>query len=90
MRVEGRWIQDREFGLQFKAELLNNTAPTTKEGIEKYLGSGMVKESAQFKSKSWSLSSGRRFSRLSSRNLVALSMLRYRGQSGGKNQRRLG
>jgi exodeoxyribonuclease V alpha subunit len=41
--AEGRWIQDREFGLQFKAEMLNSTAPTTKEGIEKYLGSGMVK-----------------------------------------------
>jgi exodeoxyribonuclease V alpha subunit len=41
--AEGRWVQDREFGLQFRAELLNSTAPTTKEGIEKYLGSGMVK-----------------------------------------------
>ena len=41
--AEGHWIQDREFGLQFKAEMLNSTAPTTKEGIEKYLGSGMVK-----------------------------------------------
>ena len=41
--AEGRWIQDREFGLQFRAELINSTAPTTKEGIEKYLGSGMVK-----------------------------------------------
>src|SRR5512136_2589857 len=41
--AEGRWVQDKEFGLQFKAELLSSTAPTTKEGIEKYLGSGMVK-----------------------------------------------
>ena len=41
--AEGRWVRDREFGLQFRAELLNSTAPTTKEGIEKYLGSGMVK-----------------------------------------------
>ena len=41
--AEGRWVQDREFGLQFRAEMLNSTAPTTKEGIEKYLGSGMVK-----------------------------------------------
>lgn len=41
--AEGRWIQDREFGLQFRAEMLTSTAPTTKEGIEKYLGSGMVK-----------------------------------------------
>ena len=41
--AQGRWIQDRAFGLQFKAEMLASTAPTTKEGIEKYLGSGMVK-----------------------------------------------
>jgi exodeoxyribonuclease V alpha subunit len=41
--AEGRWIQDKEFGFQFRAELLASTAPTTREGIEKYLGSGMVK-----------------------------------------------
>ena len=41
--AEGRWIQDREFGLQFRAEMLTSTAPTSREGIEKYLGSGMVK-----------------------------------------------
>ncbi len=43
MTAQGRWIQDREFGLQFRADMLNSTAPTTREGIEKYLGSGMVK-----------------------------------------------
>lgn len=41
--AEGHWIQDREFGRQFKAEILTSTAPTSREGIEKYLGSGMVK-----------------------------------------------
>jgi exodeoxyribonuclease V alpha subunit len=41
--AQGRWVQDREFGLQFRAEQLTSSAPTTKEGIEKYLGSGMVK-----------------------------------------------
>jgi len=43
LTAEGRWIQDRQFGLQFRAELLRCTAPTTREGIEKYLASGMVK-----------------------------------------------
>jgi len=38
----GRWVQDKEFGLQFRAEMLTSTAPTTKEGSEKYLGSGVV------------------------------------------------
>ncbi|MCX6923710.1 MAG: ATP-dependent RecD-like DNA helicase, partial [Verrucomicrobia bacterium] len=41
--AEGRWVRDGDFGLQFRAETLNSTAPTTKEGIEKYLGGGMVK-----------------------------------------------
>jgi len=43
VNAQGRWIQDREYGQQFKAEMLTSTAPTTIEGIEKYLGSGMVK-----------------------------------------------
>ncbi len=41
--AEGRWVQDKEFGLQFRADMLASTAPTSREGIEKYLGSGMVK-----------------------------------------------
>jgi len=41
--AQGRWVQDREFGPQFRAELLASSAPTTREGIEKYLGSGLVK-----------------------------------------------
>ncbi len=43
LHAEGRWIRDREHGLQFKAEILTSTPPTTLEGIEKYLGSGMVR-----------------------------------------------
>jgi exodeoxyribonuclease V alpha subunit len=43
INAQGRWVQDREFGQQFRAEMLTSTAPTTREGIEKYLGSGMVK-----------------------------------------------
>jgi exodeoxyribonuclease V alpha subunit len=43
LTAQGRWVQDREYGQQFRAEVLTSTPPTTKEGIEKYLGSGMVK-----------------------------------------------
>src|SRR5215469_7845 len=43
LTAEGQWVQDREFGQQFKAALLQSAAPTTREGIEKYLASGMVK-----------------------------------------------
>jgi exodeoxyribonuclease V alpha subunit len=41
--AEGQWVHDRQFGRQFRADLLRSAAPTTREGIEKYLGSGMVK-----------------------------------------------
>ncbi len=43
LTAQGRWVQDREYGQQFRAEMLTSTPPTTHEGIEKYLGSGMVK-----------------------------------------------
>jgi exodeoxyribonuclease V alpha subunit len=43
LTAEGSWVQDREFGRQFRASLLKTAAPTSREGIEKYLGSGMVK-----------------------------------------------
>lgn len=39
----GFWANDRQHGQQFKATALQIVAPTTLEGIEKYLGSGMVK-----------------------------------------------
>jgi exodeoxyribonuclease V alpha subunit len=43
IHAEGVWMRDKEYGLQLKATTLNAVAPTTVEGIEKYLGSGMVK-----------------------------------------------
>ena len=39
----GVWTNDRQHGLQFKTQHLRVVPPTTLEGIEKYLGSGMVK-----------------------------------------------
>ena len=39
----GVWHNDKTHGLQFKANHLKVVPPTTLEGIEKYLGSGMVK-----------------------------------------------
>jgi exodeoxyribonuclease V alpha subunit len=39
----GSWVVDRDHGEQFKAEQLRSTPPATAEGIEKYLGSGLVK-----------------------------------------------
>src|SRR5215471_15911661 len=42
VQASGSWINDRTHGVQFRASFLKTTAPTTVEGIEKYLGSGMI------------------------------------------------
>jgi exodeoxyribonuclease V alpha subunit len=39
----GDWVNDRTHGQQFKARFLKASAPTSAEGIEKYLGSGMIR-----------------------------------------------
>lgn len=41
--VTGEWVTDRNHGQQFKARFLKTSAPTTAEGIEKYLASGMIR-----------------------------------------------
>ena len=43
VQMSGVWINDRTHGLQFKAYTLRASPPTTLEGIEKYLGSGMIR-----------------------------------------------
>ena len=43
IQASGSWFNDRAHGIQFKAAWLRSTPPTTIEGIEKYLGSGMIK-----------------------------------------------
>ena len=43
IEATGDWIQERDHGLQFKAEMLRATPPHTPKGIEKYLGSGLIK-----------------------------------------------
>src|SRR5467141_530276 len=41
--ASGEWTNDRTHGQQFKAGFLRTSAPTSVEGIEKYLGSGMIR-----------------------------------------------
>lgn len=43
IECKGIWINDKKHGLQFKASTIKVIPPSTVEGIEKYLGSGMVK-----------------------------------------------
>ena len=43
IQASGDWSNDRQHGLQFRARFLKAMPPTTIEGIEKYLGSGMIR-----------------------------------------------
>ena len=41
--ASGVWFNDHKHGVQFKVKQIKTVTPNTLEGIEKYLGSGMVK-----------------------------------------------
>jgi exodeoxyribonuclease V alpha subunit len=41
--ASGEWVNDRTHGQQFKARFMRTSAPTSVDGIEKYLGSGMIR-----------------------------------------------
>lgn len=43
IECHGNWFNDKNYGLQFKSHRLTVVPPSTLEGIEKYLGSGMIK-----------------------------------------------
>ena len=43
IQATGSWTNDRTHGLQFRATFLKATPPTTLDGIERYLGSGMIR-----------------------------------------------
>ena len=41
--ASGEWVNDRTHGQQFKARFIRTAEPSSVEGIEKYLGSGMIR-----------------------------------------------
>src|SRR5437588_6630675 len=41
--ASGQWVNGRNHGQQFKARVLRTPAPTSVDGIEKYLSSGMIR-----------------------------------------------
>src|SRR5260370_5532041 len=41
--ASGRWETNRDHGLQFRATFLQSALPSTIEGIERYLWSGLIK-----------------------------------------------
>ena len=43
VQMSGAWVNDRTHGQQFRASFLKASPPTTLEGIERYLASGMIR-----------------------------------------------
>ena len=43
IQASGRWDQHREHGMQFRTTFLKVMPPSSLEGMEKYLGSGMIR-----------------------------------------------
>jgi len=43
LKAEGRWTRHPQHGFQFQADHITCIAPTSARGIERYLGSGMVR-----------------------------------------------
>jgi exodeoxyribonuclease V alpha subunit len=43
VRLQGQWISHPRFGMQFKVRSCETVLPATLQGIEKYLGSGLIK-----------------------------------------------
>ena len=43
VHATGAWVQDRVHGQQFKADWIRASPPDSPEGIERYLGSGLIK-----------------------------------------------
>ncbi len=41
--ASGEWVNDHTHGQQFKTRFMRTSAPTSVDGIEKYLGSGMIR-----------------------------------------------
>lgn len=42
IEAEGSWITDRTHGLQFKAERIDTRAPTGRDAVARFLGSGLI------------------------------------------------
>jgi len=43
IQIQGNWFNDLKYGPQFKANFIRSVPPNSLEGIERYLGSGLIK-----------------------------------------------
>ena len=71
IQMSGTWVNDRTHGQQFRASFLKTSPPTTLEGIERYLASGMIRGIGPVYAKRLVRASARRCSISSSSSLTA-------------------
>lgn len=45
LRLQGRWSSHPQYGRQFEVQSYTTVLPATVQGIRRYLGSGLIKES---------------------------------------------
>src|SRR4051812_25766603 len=43
VQASGSWLNDPSHGLQFQAETIATSAPTSAEDLQRYLGSGLIR-----------------------------------------------
>ena len=71
--ASGEWVNDRTHGQQFKARFMCTSAPTSIDGIEKYLGLGMIRGTGPVYAKKLVRAFGERCSARSRRSPVAFA-----------------
>jgi ATP-dependent exoDNAse (exonuclease V) alpha subunit len=95
--ASGDWVNDRTHGSQFKARFLRTSPPTSADGIEKYLSSGMIRGVGPVYAKQLVRAFGERSSISSSPRRTGCAKLMASGRSAppafsppGPNRRRCG
>src|SRR5215207_11520673 len=87
--ASGEWINDRTHGHQFKARFLRTSPPTSADGIEKYLSSGMIRGVGPVTRRSSCVPSARRYSTSSRRRRTGCARLTASDRSRCQHSRRL-
>ena len=88
--ASGEWVNDRTHGQQFKARFLRTSPPTSADGIEKYLSSGMIRGSVRSTPRSSCAPSARRYSTSSRRRPIGCAKSTASGRFALQHSRRLG
>ena len=88
--ASGEWVNDRTHGQQFKARFLRTSPPTSADGIEKYLSSGMIRGVGPVYAKNSSAPLARKCSKSSRPHRIGCARSTASGRFAGPAFSRLG